>query len=140
MQAQQFLLTANHFAIIVSAIVYFISGALWYSPILFGSRWLKLQGKTKEDFQTGGNKLTYLVTFICILVICYATAFLVQVTQTHNFIGAIKVGLLPGVGFCLTTFIINSLYSQRPYKLMLIDSGYHLFGIIISTIILAYWK
>ena len=36
----------NYLAIVVAAIVIFILGGLWYSPMLFSRRWVKLIGKT----------------------------------------------------------------------------------------------
>ncbi len=41
---------------IVSAVLVFFLGALWYSPKLFGNAWLKHQNKTPEDIK-GGSPL-----------------------------------------------------------------------------------
>ena len=39
----------NYWAVLVAAVAYMILGAIWYSPILFGSAWMRLIGKTKEQ-------------------------------------------------------------------------------------------
>jgi hypothetical protein len=44
-------ISINILAVILAAIVAFVLGALWYSPILFGKIWQKEIGFTGEDFK-----------------------------------------------------------------------------------------
>ncbi|NBC66602.1 MAG: DUF1761 family protein, partial [Bacteroidetes bacterium] len=38
----ELLASLNWLSIIAATVVYFILGALWYSPVLFGNIWMKL--------------------------------------------------------------------------------------------------
>ena len=41
--------------VIVTALIGYIIGALWYSPLLFGKQWMKLTGKTDADVEAFYN-------------------------------------------------------------------------------------
>src|ERR1051325_1549607 len=44
----------NYLAVLVCAVIIFLLGGLWYSPVLFAKRWVALQGKTMEEMQAAG--------------------------------------------------------------------------------------
>lgn len=136
---QTFLHQTNYLAIIVSAVVYFVIGALWYSPLLFAKPWMKNVGRTEEQLRSG-SKIVYLYTLIAELVICFVLAFIIWVLGTPTCLSAIKVGLFFSLGFTTTIIAINNWYGQRGTKLTLIDSGYHIVGIVFASIILTVWN
>ena len=41
----------NYLAVLVAAIVIFILGGLWYSPVLFMKKWVALQDRTEEQMR-----------------------------------------------------------------------------------------
>ena len=43
----------NYLAVLVAAIVIFVLGGLWYSPVLFAKRWIALQNRTEEEPASG---------------------------------------------------------------------------------------
>ena len=133
---QTFLHQTNYLAIVVSAIVYFVIGAVWYSA-LFGKEWMKHIGRTEEQLRSG-SKIVYLYTLIAELFICLVMAFVVWSLQTTNCMAAIKLGLFFSI-FPITIIAINNWYGQRSMKLTMIDAGYHIVGIVFATIIMAVW-
>ena len=135
---QTFLHQTNYLAIIVAALVYFVIGAIWYS-VLFGKAWMANVGRTKEQLMSG-SKIVYLYTLIAELVICFVMAFIIWILGTPNCISAIKVGAFFSLGFTATIIAINNWYGQRGTKLTLIDSGYHIVGIIFASIIITIWN
>lgn len=136
---QTFLDQTNFLAIIVAAIVYFILGALWYSPLLFAKAWIENVGRTKEQLMSG-SKIVYLYTLIAEFGICFVMAFVIWILGTPNCITAIKVGAFFSIGLTSTIIAINNWYGQRGLKLTLIDSGYHIVGIILASIIMTVWN
>jgi uncharacterized membrane protein len=136
---QTFLHQTNYLAIIVSAVVYFLLGAVWYSPVLFAKPWAARVGRTEEQLR-GGSKVVFLYTLIALVVICFVTSFIVWILGTSSVISAIKVGLFISLGYTTTIIAINNWYGQRAGKLTLIDAGYHVVGIVVATIILTLWK
>jgi hypothetical protein len=136
---QTFLNQTNYFAILVSALVYFFIGALWYSPLLFSKVWVKEVGRTEEQLR-GGSKIIFLYTFFALLVICFVTSFIVWHLGTPDAMAATKLGLFLSLGYTTTIIAINNWYGQRSLKLTLIDAGYHIAGIISATIIMSLWR
>jgi Na+/glutamate symporter len=41
----------NYLAILVCGVVFMVLGALWYSPILFGKKWMTFIGKSEEEIK-----------------------------------------------------------------------------------------
>ena len=128
----------NILAVIVSSVVYFILGAAWYSPVLFAKPWMHALGKKEEDFQA--SPLNFIATFIAILITVYVLGLFLVLTNANSLISGGFVGVVAGIGFVLTTCGINSVYDGRPVKLVLITSGYHIFGLTVSGIILGLWN
>lgn len=131
--------TAAHFnvlAFIVSGIVYYLIGWLWYSP-LFGKAWAEQTG-TKMDGSTmaGLPMLGQLVATFLLTLGVY------MVVMLGGF-GDIKGALIAGLS--ITAFFIipinaGKLLFLNKSKLFLIDVGYYGIGAIVSAIILAFWK
>jgi len=63
----------NYPAILVSAIAYWMLGALWYG-LLFGARWMVLENITVEQARAGGSALPYLISFVLDLLIAFVLA------------------------------------------------------------------
>src|SRR5689334_12610430 len=70
----------NYLAVIVAAIVLFVLGGLWYSPVLFARRWIALQGRTEEQMRADAARsnmpVMYLLAFLTALIIAWAMAVL----------------------------------------------------------------
>ncbi|MCW3101733.1 MAG: hypothetical protein JWO09_173 [Bacteroidetes bacterium] len=136
---QNFLQQTNYPAILVSAVVYFALGALWYSPVLFQKPWAANVGRTDEQLRSG-NKIVFLYTFLALLAVCFVTSFFTWALQTASCMAAIRLGLFISLGYTATVIAINNWYGQRGAKLTLIDAGYHVAGIVLATIIMSVWK
>jgi hypothetical protein len=130
----------NLIAVIVSTVIYFILGSLWYSPVLFSKSWMELQKIEPDNMNKGKLPVMLSVTLVLNLIICIAIGFLVVKTGVNTFLGGIKLGLLCGIAFVCTTLGVTFLFENRPFKLFAIDAGYHVTGILIASIILAVWK
>ena len=84
----------NYVAVLVSAIVGFGIGGLWYSPLLFGKTWMKLINITQKEMKANKDKAKkgYIFMFVALLVMAYALSLFV------NYAGAttLTAGLLVG--------------------------------------------
>ena len=52
--------------VLIAAVVAYVIGAFWYSPVLFGSKWMKFVGLTKKDMekaQKEGMAKSYVMGF-----------------------------------------------------------------------------
>jgi len=137
-----FFANLNWLAILVASLAYFILGALWYSKVLFGTKWaamIKLD-MTDPNHSKGMGKMM-LASFIFMLITCIGLAILiVKVNFDSNYIYGVKIGLLTGLSYASTAVSINYVYQRKPTGLYFINNGYHILGHIIAAIILVMWR
>jgi hypothetical protein len=129
----------DYLHILVATVAYFLIGALWYS-VLFGKTWVKLIGVTMTEDDKKNIPMMFAMTFVLNFVITFATAAVLYFIEPRTILAALKSGLLLGVGFVGASCAMNYMYSKRPFKLTLIDSGYHVVSIIVVCIILTLWR
>src|SRR4051812_34776455 len=137
----------NWLAIIVSAIVIFMLGGLWYSPVLFAKRWIALQGRTEEQMRAqaaaANMPVLYLSAFITSLLIAWVMALLLlhfSGTMPLNVAHGALIGFFCWLGFAGSTSYATAIFSGKPKQLWLIDSMYNLVSFALAGIILAVWR
>lgn len=137
----QYLHFINIWAVIVSAVVAFAVGAVWYSPLLFAKQWMQAHGHTPEKLAVmqKQSQRAYAVSFVCFLVMATVMNLLVALIHMSAVTAGIKLGLLCWLGFAVTIGLTANLYSDRPLKAFLIDAGYQLVYFVIMGAILAGW-
>jgi len=140
-------LPVNWLAVLVAAIVIFLLGGLWYSPVLFAKKWIALQNKTEEQMKAeaaGANMpLMYASAFITGLIIAWAMAMVfahIANDAPMNAAHGALFGSLLWLGFAATTSYATALFSGKPRQLWLIDSAYNLVSFVLAGIILAVWR
>jgi len=130
----------NHFAVIVSALIFFAIGAGWYN--VFATAWLAGIGKTMEDMtrQGGGSALPFVVGFVAILVMCYTLAWLIGRLGAQSAAAGARTGAAVGIGFIAAMLALNYGFEARSITLWLINSGYALVGLVIAGAIIGGWR
>lgn len=113
----------NHLAVFVCALLSLVIGALWYSPLLFFKAWQRQTGLTDEQIAKAKPIKTYSLTLVLAWIISYNLAFFLG-DRVTNWQWGLIAGLLAGVGWAATMFVIISLFEQRSLKYMLINGGY----------------
>ena len=132
----------NNVAVLVSGVVIFLLGGLWYSPVLFAKRWVVLIGKSEEELKAnaGNMPLSYLSVFLCGLVTAWIMALVVGNFSPATSVDGALIGAICWVGFAGATSFGTALFSGKPKALWLIDSGFNLAAFVIAGIILAAWR
>lgn len=129
------MLEINIWATIVAGISSFVLGGLWYSPVLFGKKWIKESGF--EESQAGHPAKVFGISFIFSLIAAFGFAFLLG--PNPHILTAIHFALLIGFFFVATSFGINYQFSNKSFSLWLIDAGYHLCMFLVFAVILSVW-
>jgi fatty acid desaturase len=129
----------NWLAIAVAAIAFFGLGAIWYS-VLFGKRWVAYQGIQVDENAKSGMAQIMLASFVLMFIAVISLALLVRMIGLNGWLPGVKIGLLTGVGFALTSISVSYLYVKKPLGLHLIDGLYHVVGNVIAGIILCVWQ
>lgn len=140
--ATSFFSSVNYLSVFSGALAYFILGAVWFSAI-FGKIWAaehERRGIKIVRPSQGGMITKMVISFIGNLVIAFAVAFMVHITDSCTMASAIKVALFASIGVAAPTLAIAYNWEGKSCKLYLIDAGYTLAGIFICAIIIAYWR
>ncbi|MES3024833.1 MAG: DUF1761 domain-containing protein [Pseudomonadota bacterium] len=125
----------NYWAILVAALSSFFLGGLWYSNALFGRIWNAENGGQP---QTGHPAKVFGLSFAFSVVA--AVAFATVLPAGTGLEGALSLGLLVGFGLVATSFGINYQFSQRSFKLWLIDGGYHTVQFVLFGLVFGLWQ
>ena len=140
----------NWWAIIVTAIISFARGNLWYGP-LFGRAWLKLSmNMTMEEAKanmTPEIKKKMVRSMILVVVGAIITNFIllhnITFGSTYLNISGVAAGLQAGfwnwLGFVAPVTLGAVLWENKPWKYWFILAGYYLVVLLINGVILAMW-
>lgn len=116
-----------------------VIGAVWWSPILFAKSWQQENGLTDEQLAKANPLKNFGLSFILAYIISYNMAFFLGGPET-NWKWGLIAGLLAGVGWVVTTFIIIALFEFRSLKYILINCGYITVYFAVIGLILGAWR
>lgn len=135
--------TINYLPVLVTAVLIFMLGGLWYSPVLFAKKWMALQGKTLAEMQASGAGASpgmYVQVFICgLLVSAVMSMVIAHMPEPNAAHGVISGGVL-WLGFAASTSYGTALFSMKPKALWAIDSGFNLVSFVLAGLILSVWR
>jgi hypothetical protein len=128
----------NYWAIVVSAVAYWMLGALWYG-VLFGQRWMALEGITMEQAKSMNPVLPYILTLVLNLVMAFVLAQLCLWRNANTAGRGAAVGVLLWIGIVGPIVFTTYMYEMRPKELFAINEFYPLVGLCLMGVILGAW-
>lgn len=132
----------NILAVLVAAVVTFVLGAFWYSPVLFARQWMQAQGYTPErleEMKKKGLTRAYVGSALCDLVMAYVVALLATYTNSTTLAQGLWLGFLAWLGFAAPIGLTANLFSEKPIAAWVIDAGYQLAFLVIMGALLSVW-
>jgi len=127
----------NWLAVLAASLSAFVIGGLWYSPIMFHTRWLAASG-VSPDALTKRVPATFIGAFLCALIAAINLAFFLGPTATVQ-LGAFA-GAAAGVGWVATGLTTTFLFERRPFAHIAIDATYHVVALTVMGTILGAWR
>ena len=118
-------------------------GGLWYSPLLFGNKFIQLINWTPEQLQKVQNESHAKelgLAFVMSLVLVYILAHFVHYTKATNAMGGIQTAFWLWLGFVVTTQAPTVIFEGRSFGLFAINIAYQLVGCALAGAILAIWR
>lgn len=129
----------NHLPILVSALILWLLGAAWYSPVLFAKPWMAILGIKKDDSKRGSMIFGMVSSLIGDLLLSFALAHVILWSGASTFAWGAMIGFICWLGFFAAPNFPQGIYEGRPFKLFAINSGYWLVGLLIVGGLLAAW-
>lgn len=128
--------SVNHLAVFIAAIVYFILGAIWYSPYLFRNFQLKKEAwlpKRKGLEEAGG----YIGEFILDLIMAYVLALFIKEHPVDSIWDGIGKAIWVWVGFVFTTHLSATIWGHKSWSHFVVHAVFMLIGLILMGAIIA---
>lgn len=125
-------------AVIVAAIAAFIVGMIWYSPMLFGKKWMKIMGVTEKDMGKNKDKMMGIMLSSLVVsgVTAYVFAHILAFSQASTITDAVQGSVWVWLGFVATTLYMGVLYEKKSMDWYILSAGHYLFAIIAMGIVL----
>jgi Protein of unknown function (DUF1761) len=128
----------NYPAVFVSAIVYWVLGAVWFG-VLFGHQWMAFEQITEEQARSMNPALPYIISFVLDLLIAFVLAQLCLWRSAHTAARGAALGVLVWIGFLGPVTYTTYMYEMRPKGLFAINEFYPLVGLCLMGAILGAW-
>jgi len=133
-------------AVLVSWLVAFISGFIWFGPKTLFPNWRKLMGKTSKDVPGGGMSMG--ITFgsvlvgqlIAIVTLAIVMSPLMELGRVSSAVDGALVGLLLGFGIAGATALGHRMFAGHGAVVWIIESGNDIINLGIAGAILASWR
>jgi hypothetical protein len=131
----------NYFAVILATISTMIVGAVWYTPRVFGTYWMKVTGVTP------GNSRDAIAPILTTLVVSFVTswvlagaAFIAWKFYGGSFlVSSLVTGVLLWAGFTAARFITHDAFDRRPRGLTVLNVAHELVTIVILSLVVGVW-
>ena len=133
----------NYWAVLVATAIGMIVGSLWYSPLMFAEPWLRLLGKTMEQLaeEGYGQALPMVVAVIGSLITSYVLALVINASSdSPGLVDGIVVGALLWAGLVGVQSLLGFLFSGRPIRLWILDSGNQLVTFVLMGLVIGLWR
>ncbi|MEK7604271.1 MAG: DUF1761 domain-containing protein [Patescibacteria group bacterium] len=119
-------------AVLVAAVVAYVIGWAWYSPLLWGKPWNESRGNA-ADAPTVMSPRILLYGFVNTLLMSFVIAVMFALVDVFSLVQSLQVALLMCFGFIVTLKFNELIYTNTPphwgrraQLLFLIDSGYYI--------------
>ncbi len=139
-----FLMCVNCGAVFGSAVATMVIGFLWYSPFLFAKPWMVAMGYDPEDkariaeMQKGAG-LKYGISFLASLLSAFVLGKIIFHLAISTSLYGMKAGLGVWAAFVMTVQLTDKLFTNKPWNLFLINTGYQLACYLAMGAILGKW-
>jgi hypothetical protein len=130
-------------AVIVATLVHYILGGLWYSPLLFGNKFLQLINWSPEkvrQVESQSHVKELVIAFVLSLILVYILAHFIQYTKATSAMEGIQTAFWLWLGFIVTTQAPTVIFEGRSFGLFLINVAYQFVGCALAGVILALWR
>ena len=133
-------LQLNPWPVIVSAVILWVLGAVWYSPALFAKPWMAALGITPDPAKKKGLFAGMIASLLGDFILALALDHVIRWAHATTIHWGAFIGFLVWLGFFAAPNLPQGIYENRPFKLFAINNGYWLVGLVGIGILLALWR
>jgi membrane-associated HD superfamily phosphohydrolase len=124
--------------VIVAAVASMIFGALWYSPALMGTLWMKEAGVKESNMKERRKSIA--AQGLNTIVVAFVLAYLIKQFNITTTDAGIELTFLFWLGFIATSQAMGIIFEKTSYALYAVNVSYHLISLMIMTMVITSWK
>ena len=132
----------NYWAVLVATASTMVVGSLWYTPKVFGARWMRLTGVDPQDESrsaVGPIIATVVVSYLTAWVLAGATYIAWEFYDGTFLVAALVTGLALWLGFTAARFVTHDAFEGRPVALTALNVAHELVTVLVMAVILGVW-
>lgn len=131
----------NYWAVLVSAVLYWLLGGLWYD-VIFSNQWKALE-RMSDAMANSANRIEtwpFILTFLLNLLIAFVLAQVCIWRNANTASRGAAIGVLLWIGIVGPITFTTYMFELRPKELFAINEFYPLVGLCLMGAILGAWK
>jgi len=129
----------NYLAVVVAAVVALVIGFIWYSPRVFGNRWMAYLGTTQAQLGNPGPT-GMLVGVVASLINAWVLAVLALNLGGKSVTDGILLGVLAWLGFMATITAAQISFEKKSWGLWVLNNAHNLLVQVIMAAIVTAWR
>jgi len=131
----------NVVAVLVTTLVVFVLGWLWYSPLLFFNPWMRLRGLDPAAAMAGAKMPVgkLVIEFARCFILVYVVTRIATLHSDLSLLGSIHVGLFLWLGFPVILLTGSVIWDNVPWKVAAIHAGDWFVKLLVISIIARVW-
>ena len=129
----------NYLAVVVAAVVALVIGFIWYSPRVFGNRWMAYLGTTQAQLGNPGPT-GMLVGVVASLLNAWVLAVLALNLGGKSVTDGVLLGVLAWLGFMATITAAQISFEKKSWGLWVLNNAHNLLVQVIMAAIVTAWR
>lgn len=134
----------NFVAVILAAIVNMVLGFLWYSPMVLGKQWMSEKHLSAESLKKAQSEMgkLYGLSFVAAIITAYVLTHVMTLSENYFHYSMLSTGLNTAfwlwLGFVLPVQLTDSIFGDKNWKLLAINTGYQLVGLLLMAVVISW--
>jgi hypothetical protein len=132
----------NYWAVLVATLSTLVVGGIWYTPKLFGTRWMRLAKVDRKAVEAAGIwpiVVTVVVSFLTAWVLAGAVYISWEFYQGAFLTASVVTAALLWIGFTAARMITHDAFEARPPALTTLNLAHELVTILVMAVIIGVW-
>ena len=124
-------------SVLVATVASMIIGMIWYSPPVFGKKWMAYTGITEKDCADCKPAMLngLLATFVSVYILSHLIALFGPTTLQE----VLTLGALFWAGFSVPMELNHHIWAKRPFGLSVLNGAHALVATLVASSILFSW-
>lgn len=132
----------NYWAVLVATLSTLLVGGIWYTPKVFGTRWMRLAKVDAKSVEAAGIwpiVVTVAVSFLTAWVLAGAVYISWEFYEGSFLTAAVVTAVLLWIGFTAARMITHDAFEGRPPALTTLNLAHELVTILVMAVIIGVW-